>query len=89
MLISYCLLFVYVNLYIVVCQDIEVKLFDSTQMRLRRLYLSILLFISQARKRPERHTYIREIKVNGFLDILLIRLPLRQLQLKNKTNVYQ
>lgn len=58
---------------------IENSLFNCTQMLLCSLYLSIFLFIGQVRKRPERHTYIREIEVNGFLDILLMYLPLGQL----------
>ena len=65
--------------YIIVCLDIEDSLFDRTQMLLRRLYLSILLFICQVRERHERHTYIGEIEVNGFLKNLLMHLPFRQI----------
>ena len=35
-------------------------------------FISILLFLNQVRKRLERHTYIREIEVNGFLNNLLL-----------------
>ncbi len=39
--------------YTIVHQDFKDSVLDLAQMLLRNLYLSILLFISQVRKRPE------------------------------------